>query len=174
VPDKLIVARRRAAAPLETNLYPYALTMAIRTSSIAGLLVALLTGAGLAFAAVRYVPAIKDSVVGNKRAGPATAPRRDWTPTSVAGRLSYELSEPSVDARDLVSQPSAPEAAVAASAPEKAPVPGVPPGEYVLNARPITAAPPEPRDRTSEIQKESAASQPIRAQPKQQDRDAER
>jgi septal ring-binding cell division protein DamX len=69
----------------------------------------------------------------------------------VASRLSYELSRaPSERPRAAVAEPTTPATAAA----------GTPPGEpalndYVANARPISTVPPEPRDRTREIQKEA-------------------
>jgi len=147
------------------------LTMATRARGTARLLLAFATGGAVILAAVRYMPAFKDAVVGNRPAV-STAERaaaREVPRSAVAGRLSYELSAPT-DSRDGISEPRASPAPVtAAPATEQAPAADVVPGEYVANVRPITAAPPDPRDRTPAIQKESRSAQSIRTNPKRSD-----
>jgi hypothetical protein len=145
--------------------------MAPRARGTARLLLAFATGGAVILAAVRYMPAFKDAVVGNRPAA-STAERaasREMPRSAVAGRLSYELSAPT-DSRDAISEPRvSPAPATAARAAEQAPAADVVPGEYVANVRPITAAPPDPRDRTPAIQKESRAAESIHANPKQPD-----
>jgi hypothetical protein len=144
--------------------------MATRARGTARLLLAFATGGAVILAAVRYMPALKDPVVGNRPAASTfeRAATREVPRSAVAGRLSYELSAPP-DSRDAMSEPRASPAPVTAESTEQAVAADVVPGEYVANVRPITAAPPDPRDRTPAIQKESRSAQSIRANPKQSD-----
>ena len=139
--------------------------MARRARGTARLLFAFAVGGALILAAVRYMPGFTEAVVGTRSAlsSGEHAPAGETRASRVAGRLSYELSA-SVDSGNGVSEPVVSPPSVAATpAQPKGPAPDVMPGEYVANARPITATPPEPRDRTPEIQKESRGEQSIRA-----------
>ena len=122
-------------------------------------------------ATVRYMPGFTEAVIGTRTAASTHehAPSGAASASKVAGRLSYELSAPT-DSRNALSEPHvSPPPATASRAQPKGPAPDVMPGEYVANARPITATPPDPRDRTPEIQKESRGDQSIRTDPKRPD-----
>ena len=85
-----------------------------------------------------------------------------------ASRLTYELSRapeerPAITAKALPARVAAPTASVARAPAAKAPLPAPgaalsetsPLAERVANSRPISSVPPDPRDRTAEIEKEA-------------------
>ena len=141
--------------------------MARRARGAGRLLFAFAVGGALILAAVRYMPGFTEAVVGTRSAlsSGEHAPAGETRASRVAGRLSYELSA-SVDSGNGVSEPVSPPSVAATPAQPKGPAPDVMPGEYVANARPITTVPPDPRDRTPAIQKESRGGQTIRTNPK--------
>lgn len=83
-----------------------------------------------------------------------------------ASRLTYELSRapeerPAIAAKPVPVRAAAPTASGARGAKTPVPAPAAalsetpPPAERVANAKPISSVPPEPRDRTAEIEKEA-------------------
>jgi len=145
--------------------------MARQARGTGRLLLAFAVGGAVILAAMRYMPGFTEAVLGTRAATStgehtpsreASARQNEARASGVAGRLSYELST-SIDSRNAVSEPRvSPPLTTASPAQPKGPAPDVMPGEYVANARPITAAPPDPRDRTPEIQKESIRTNPRR------------
>jgi septal ring-binding cell division protein DamX len=83
-----------------------------------------------------------------------------------ASRLTYELSRapeerPAIAAKPVPARAAAPTASVARAAKAPLPAPAAalsetsPSAERVANAKPISSVPPDPRDRTAEIEKEA-------------------
>jgi hypothetical protein len=139
--------------------------MATSARGTARLLLAFVVGSALTLTALRYIPRLAEQFVGSHSAVSTVEPTRPGaaTASAIAGRLSYELSSVPADAHRAVSERGV------SAAPPKRPVADITPGEYVANARPITTSPPDPRDRTPEIQKESRSAQTIRTNPRQRD-----
>ena len=139
-----------------------------RVSGTAKVLLGFVVGALVMVVAFRYVPGLRDATLTaafGTRGEPFSAKSaRGAGSAQFASRLSYELSRAPDDVRQSAATPKVESGARAGAAPAasppssaaQAPAAEAPiPAEHVLNARPINPVPPEPRDRTREIQKEA-------------------
>ena len=139
-----------------------------RVSGTAKVLLGFVTGALVMVVAFRYVPGVRDATLMGPSGTPSQSPSAESARGSgsavIASRLSYELSRVPDDVRQSAATSKVESGARAGAAPAAAPPPSAAqapapeapiPTERVLNARPINPVPPEPRDRTREIQKEA-------------------
>jgi septal ring-binding cell division protein DamX len=140
-----------------------------KVGGTAKLLLGFVVGALVTLGALRYIPSMREAALthANGTAGSAERLRGSASASpdnSIASRLSYDLSRLPDETRrppPAAQAESRERPAVATTVPpppSAAQAPAAEPPvstERILNARPINPIPPDPRDRTREIQKEA-------------------